>query len=380
MEGQFPVLLGAGLILLLLFLAGYIGLKIRIPGVVVFILVGVVLGGILSDHKLLHIAGEVGIILLFFLLGLEFPIKRLADIAKRVLPAGMLDVVLSLGVTMGIAYLFGLDWVTAFMIGGVVYATSSSITVKLLESSKRMANPESEFMLAVLIFEDIVAPIVVTLLVALTAGNGLTGLDFIWILIKVILLMAGAIVLGRLLFAKLGPFFERYVNQDLFILFLVGIALSYGGLALYMELSEVLGAFLAGIMLAEARRTEVLEPLILPVRDLFLPLFFVYFGTTIALGEKIPYLGLLLILLAWSIIAKILVCVIGGRWYGLSKKVALRAGFSFTQRGEFSVIIASLASGPFVLFSGLFILFSALIGIVLFQFAPKITRYVYGQR
>lgn len=380
MDVQLPILLGAGLTLLLLFFTGYLGLKIKIPGVILYILLGIVIGGLLTDHTLLHTAGEIGIVLLFFMLGMEFPIKRLGDIAKKVAPAGMLDVILSLGITMGICYLFGLSLFESFLIGGVVYATSSSITAKLLESSKRMANTESEFMLALLIFEDLVAPIIVAVLVGLTAGTGLTGASFSLLLVKIILLTLGAIVIGHYIFANLGSFFDRYMNQDIFILFIIGIALSYGGLALYLDLSEVLGAFLAGIILAEVRRTEVLEHMLLPVRDLMLPLFFLYFGTTITLGERVPMIGLLAILLIWSIAAKIMVGIYGGRWYGLSKRVALRAGFSLTQRGEFSVIIASLALGSIKLFGGIFILFSALSGIILFQLAPKFTELIYGKK
>ncbi|OEH84887.1 sodium:proton exchanger [Desulfuribacillus stibiiarsenatis] len=377
MDVNLPVLLSAGLILLLLFFVGYIGMKIRIPGVILYIILGIILGGFLSDNKLLYVSGEIGIVLLFFMLGMEFPLSRLVGIAKRVAPAGFLDVFLNLGITMLICYFFGLDWLTSFLIGSVVYATSSSITAKLLESSKRMANTESEFMLGLLIFEDLVAPIAVAVLVGLTAGTSLSGFDFAIIFVKIIGLILGAVFIGQVIFRKLEHFVDKYLTEDIFILFIVGIALSYGGLALLLDLSEVLGAFLAGIILAEVRRTQNLEHVILPVRDLFLPLFFVYFGTTVAFGAGIPMAGLLIVLILWSIVAKILVGVIGGRMYGLSKKVSLRAGISLTQRGEFSVIIASLALDSIRLFSSLFILASALIGILLFQFAPKITKMIY---
>lgn len=175
-----------------------------------------------------------------------------------------------------------------------MYGTSSSITAKILETSKRMANPESEFLLGLLIFEDLVAPIAVAILVSLTSGTGITGLSFFLIVLKIVGLIVGAVVIGNLIFSRLGGFVDRYLSQDVFILLVVGIALSYGGLALLLNLSEVLGAFLAGIILAEVKRTEVLEHLVLQVRDLFLPLFFFYFGTTIAFGGGVPMLPLLI--------------------------------------------------------------------------------------
>ncbi|WP_134701282.1 cation:proton antiporter [Ammoniphilus sp. YIM 78166] len=379
MHEGFPTLLGAGLIFLVLFLFGYLGTKVKLPGVILYILLGIGLGQFMTDNELIHIGSEIGIVLLFFLLGMEFPIDKLGGIAKRIWPAGLLDVLLNLGISMGICYLFGLDLLTSFLVGGVVYATSSSITAKLLESSKRMANVESEFILALLIFEDLIAPIIVAVLMGMSKGDELEAMQLVLLMGKIILLSLGAVLLGKLVFKRLSTYFDRMFSEDVFILLMVGVALSYGGLALYLGLSEVLGAFLAGMMLAEVRRTEEIEHKMLPLRDLLLPLFFLYFGTTIKFEGEIPLVGLLITLLVWSIIAKILVGMFGGLWYGLSKRVSLRAGLSLTARGEFSVVIASIAVGSIKIFSGLFILLSALFGIFLFQFAPRITNLVYGE-
>ncbi|MDT8380260.1 MAG: cation:proton antiporter [Desulfotignum sp.] len=379
-EAHFPVLFIAGSLFILLFAVGFIGMKIRIPGVVLYILLGIGLGGPLSGNHLLKLAGEMGIVLLFFMLGMEFPIRRLAGIAKKVAPAGTLDLGLNLFVTMGICVMFGLDWITSFLMGGVVYATSSSITAKILETSKRMANPEAEFMLALLIFEDIAAPVAVAVLVGLTAGSALTAMTFWVIIAKITFLIIGAVIIGHLIFSRLGRFVDRYMTHDTFVLLVVGIALAYGGLALMLNLSEVLGAFLAGIILAEVRRTEKMEHAILPIRDLFLPLFFFYFGTTITFGDGVPMVPLLLVLLAWSIAGKIITGYYGARLYGLSKKVSLRAGLSFTQRGEFSVIIAAMAADTIRILSGVFILSSAMIGILLFELAPEITNSLFPKK
>lgn len=376
----FPVLFIAGTVFILLFAVGFVGMKFRIPGVVLYILLGIGLGGQFSGNQLLYLAGEVGIVLLFFMLGMEFPVRRLAGIAGKVAPAGTLDLILNLVLTMGICMVFGLDWITAFLVGGVVYATSSSITAKILETSKRMANPESEFLLALLIFEDIVAPVAVAVLVGLTAGAALTAMTFGLIIGKIVGLIIGAVIIGHLIFSRLGDFVDRYISHDIFILLMVGIALAYGGLALMLSLSEVLGAFLAGIILAEAQRTEHLEYAVLPVRDLFLPLFFFYFGTTITFGDGVPMIPLLITLLAWSIVAKIITGYFGGRLYGLSKRVSLRAGLSFTQRGEFSVIIAAMASDTIRVLSGVFILASAMIGILLFELAPKVAGALFPKK
>ncbi|ASN04891.1 cation:proton antiporter [Virgibacillus necropolis] len=379
MLSEFPILLGAGLVLLGIFVLGFIGFKTKFPSVILYILLGVVLAGLLTHNEILHFSGEVAIVLLFFLLGLEFSTKRLGSIAKKIWSSGILDVVLSLGVSMIIAFGFGLDWFSAFLIGGITYATSSSITAKLLDDKGRMANAETEFVLAILIFEDLIAPIVVAVLIALSAGDAFTSGDLLLLIGKIIGLGLIAIILGKTVFKHFEKFLLRIDDEDFKIALLVGIAVSFGGLALLLGLSEVLGAFLAGVMLAEIGKIERVESTVTPVKDLLLPTFFIYFGTTIDIGSGIPMPLLLVTLLIWSVIAKVLVGIIGGKLYGLSKRVSLRAGLSLCARGEFSVVMASVALGTIKVFGGIYIILSAFIGMLLFSYANKITIKIYGK-
>ncbi|WP_323741812.1 cation:proton antiporter [Salinibacillus xinjiangensis] len=374
-----PSLLVAGLILLGIFWLGYLSLKIKFPNVILYILFGVLVADYLTHNEILHFASEIGIVLLFFLLGLEFNVRRLAGIATKIWPAGLMDVVLNIGVVMLICSFFGLDLLTSFLIGGVAYATSSSITAKLLDDTGRMANRETEYILALLIFEDLVAPIVVAVLMGITSGDSFTTMDFLILIGKIIALTAGAIVLSKTLFKHFERFLHKIDDEDFKIALLIGLALSYGGLALLLGLSEVLGAFLAGMMLAEMHKIEKVEQTVHPIKDLMLPTFFIYFGTTIQLGDGVPMLGFLIILLVWSIIAKMLVGILGGRLYGLSKRLAFKAGLSICARGEFSVVIASLATGVMKIFAGVYIIIAAFIGMLLFGQASKLTTMVYGK-
>lgn len=376
---EVPTLLGAGLVLLLIFWLGFLSIKIKFPNVILYILLGIVLADAIHGNEILHFASEIGIVLLFFLLGLEFNIKRLGGIAKKIWPAGLLDVAFSLGISLLICLGFGLDLLTSFLIGGVTYATSSSITAKLLDDTSRMANSETEFILALLIFEDLVAPVIVAVLMGVTSGGEFQTVDLLILVGKIIGLTVGAIILGKTLFKRFEELLEKIDDEDFKIALLIGIALSYGGLALYLGLSEVLGAFLAGMMLAEIGKIERVEQTVLPVKDLMLPLFFVYFGTTIEFGDGVPKVGLLITLIGWSLVAKILVGMIGGRLYGLSKRVSFRAGLSICSRGEFSVVIAALATGVIKVFSGIYIVIAAFIGMLLFERAPQITNLIYGK-
>ncbi|GAA0588453.1 cation:proton antiporter [Virgibacillus siamensis] len=379
MLNDVPTLLGAGLVLLGIFVLGYIGFRTRFPNVILYILFGISIAGLLHENEILHFSSEVAIVLLFFLLGLEFNMKRLGGMAKKIWSSGLLDVILSLVVSMVIAFVFGADWFSALVIAGITYATSSSITAKLLDDKGRMANAETEYVLGILIFEDLVAPILVAIIIALSSGDQFTGVDMLFLIGKIIGLTLLAVILGKTVFMHVEKFLLRIDDEDFKIVLLVGIAVTFGGFAVYLGLSEVLGAFLAGVMLAEIGKIEQVEGTVTPVRDLLLPTFFVYFGTTIELGEGIPYVGMLITLVAWSLIAKILVGIVGGKLYGLPKRVALRAGLSLCARGEFSVVIAGVAAGSIKIFGGIYIIITAFLGMLLFNYAPKITTKIYGK-
>ena len=375
-----PFLFLAGISLMFFFALSFSSWRFSLPSVLVYILLGAAVASYLAETRTVHTVGEIGIVLLFFVLGLDFPMSRMVDISRRIWAAGLLDLGLNFGLSIALALAFGLDAVSAFVLGSVAYATSSSITVKLLEEKKRLANAEAELVLALLIFEDLVAPVLVSFIVGLQ-GDEAVSLGFIGLIfIKIVVLVLGAVLLGYYGFRKLSDFVAKHLEKDFMPLLAVGIALTYAGFAVYLGISEVLGAFLAGIMLSETGKSRDLENLALPLRNLTLPFFFFWFGTTISLQQGLPLVGLMLAFLAWSVVGKMLTGYWGGRLFGLSSKVSMRAGLCLVQRGEFSAIIASLAAPQLRIFSGLYILVSASIGVLLFGRAPRIARRMSVKR
>lgn len=370
-----PFLLVEGLMLVAFFGISFASQKFRLPSVLLYIVLGAAVSTLFLKSELLHVAAEIGIVLLFFILGLEFPLTRMVALSRRIWPSGFLDVALNLGGAMGIAILFGLDLISAFTIGSIAYTTSSSISAKMLDEKKRLANPETEFILALLIFEDLVAPIVVSFIASVHGDDALSA-GFIGLLVlKIVFLTAGAILMGHFGFKRLGNFIAKYSESDFMPLLAVGLALGYAGLAIALGLSEILGAFMAGVMLSETGGSSEIEHLLLPVRDLTLPFFFFWFGTTIQLGEGLSFLGMMVALVLLAMVGKVVTGYVGSRWFGLSPKASVRAGFSMVHRGEFSAIIASLSPSPLRVWSGIYILTTAFIGVYLFGRAPNIANW-----
>jgi len=374
-----PFLLFAGLILCGFFIVSFASQKFRLPSVLIYIALGAAVSTFFHDVEAIHRVAEIGIVLLFFILGLEFPLTRMIAISKKIWTAGLMDLALNLGGALAIAMIFALDFISAFIIGSAAYATSSSITAKMLEEKKRLANPEADFILALLIFEDLAAPVLVSFIAGVHGGQVISGMFMMVLLIKIMILVTGAVVMGHFGFTRLNQFISKYIQQDFMPLMAVGIALAYAGLAISLGLSEILGAFLAGVMLSETGRSSELEHLILPIRDLTLPFFFFWFGIGLYFREGVPFIPMMLVLVAWAVAGKIISVYTGGRLFGLSPKISCRAGFSMVQRGEFSAIIASMAIAQLQVFTGIYIMITAFIGVYLFGRAPAVANWYHNQ-
>ncbi|WP_074033166.1 cation:proton antiporter [Exiguobacterium sp. AT1b] len=365
------VLLGLALTLISVF--SLLIERLYFPSILAFIAIGVGVGFFWDGNEVFKIAGEIGIILLFFLLGLKFPLRELWKRMRKVWKAGVLDIVLSFGVSFGIALLFGLDFPRAFLIGAVLYATSSSISAKLLERHSEKHEDIKEFVLALLIFEDIFAPLLLTIAPFIIQEEPVAMTD----IGKV---FAGFLIFGVLLFigssfvSKQQKFSKQLLRQDDASIGLIGLILFFAGIGMVFGLSEILGAFIAGIMLADIHDVRPLKRLTVPVRDLFLPIFFISFGISINLEKGVIVNTLFFVLIVWGVLSKWIVGRVGGRIYGLSRVQANEAGFSLAPRGEFSILFTALSNGAINLFVGLYIFVSAIVGIILFRFSEYLAE------
>jgi monovalent cation:H+ antiporter-2, CPA2 family len=368
-----------GLILFLFFLANFYFQKLHIPPLLAYIIVGLALSAFITGDLLSlaeHI-GDVGIMFLFFLLGLHYPLNHLLNISRRIWQVGIMDVILSFGITFLLAYLYGFGLFASLILGGVAYASSSSITLKMLEDTGRSKTPEGEFKTGLLIFEDLVAPIMVSFLVGFSLENDMSAATIVKIAVEVLLLILASILISLYGFRRLELFVKRYLSENFMLIFVLAVAFIAAGLALSLGLSKLLGAFLAGVMIAETRSSADMVRLITPLKDATLPFFFFWFGTSITFDTGITSPVFLVIIILWGLAAKFLVGFFGGRMYGLTWKGSLRASFSLGQRGEFSVVIAALGDPFLRVFSGLFIIVTALTGVLLFYRAPGFAESTY---
>ncbi|TCO49760.1 cation:proton antiporter [Actinocrispum wychmicini] len=297
-------------------------------------------GGLIPLHgidEFAHLAGEIGVILLLLLLGLEYSANELVTGMRRSWPAGVVDILLNATPGVAVALLLGWGPVGAITMAGVTYVSSSGIIAKVLGDLGRLGNRETPMVLSLLVFEDLAMAVYLPILTALLAGatllGGLTAVGVSLVVITIVLIIA----------LKFGRFVSMALDSpdsEVFLLRVLGAALLVAGVAAQLQVSAAVGAFLLGIAISGStahNATKMLEPL----RDLFAAMFFVAFGLNTDPATIPPVLGYAIALAAVTVATKVATGWFAARH--LSRMARARAGAALVARGEFSIVIAGLA-------------------------------------
>lgn len=321
-------------------LAGRIGMS-PIP---LYLLGGLAFGagGIIKlegMHEFAHLSGEIGVILLLLMLGLEYSAAELFTGLRRSWQAGVLDLILNFLPGAGLALLLGWGGVGAMVMGGVTYISSSGIAAKVITDLGRLGNRETPVVLSILVFEDLAMAVYLPILTALLAGvsflGGLTTVGVALAVVSLVLMVA----------LRHGHRVSKAVhseNSEVFLLNVLGAALLVAGLASAMQVSAAVGAFMLGIAISGAtahNATRILEPL----RDLFAAIFFVAFGLNTDPSSIPPVLGWALVLALVTAVTKMATGIWAAKRAGIARPGRFRAGATLIARGEFSIVIAGLA-------------------------------------
>ncbi len=374
MQEQSLILLN--LLFIALFLAGYLLKRLGIPVIISFILVGFLAKLWIPEEEVhsLTLFKEAGIILLFFFIGMEYSFERLKGMVSIWKP-GVIDLLLNFFPTFFISLAFGFDYITSLIIAGVVYPSSTSIVAKLLMEFKRLASPEAELLIGILIFEDLVAILLLSFLIPLKEAEGSGFVELPLSLVKILVIFVIFYLLDRYVIPKVSSLLDKVSEEDTFVFFLLGSILLTGLLFKEMGISEALGAFLLGVLVPETRIMENIEHHLSSLKEFSIGIFFFFFAYETQL-EVPREIYLLVVITLLGIITKILSTYLAGWVFGLKRKSRLRAALSFVPRGEFSVIIASMEPSVKVI-SVPFIFTTAVLGSFLFGFSGKIVDKIY---
>ncbi|HSH73758.1 MAG TPA: cation:proton antiporter [Methylophilaceae bacterium] len=318
----------------------------RLPAMLAYFLVGLALGpqtfGVLPDTEANRELAEFGIVFLMFSIGLEFSLPQLYAMRRTVLGLGGAQVALTMAGTMAVCILLGLSWPAALVIGGAITMSSTAIVSKLLVERLDLNARHGRLSIGVLLFQDIAVVPLLVLIPALSQHGGDLVHTLIIALFKAAAMLTFLFVFGKSLMNRWFGLVARQRSRELFVMNVLMVTLMLAYATKLAGLSYALGAFIAGMLISETRYRYQVESDIASFRDILLGLFFVTVGMLLDVQQLASNIGLVLLVLVGLIVFKSLVVAVLSRLFGYEPGVAIRAGVTLAQAGEFSFVLLAL--------------------------------------
>ncbi|PSN77913.1 sodium:calcium exchanger, partial [filamentous cyanobacterium CCP4] len=329
--------------------SGFVASRLKQPVLLGYLLGGMLIGpaglGLITLEGDIEVLADIGVALLLFALGIEFSLKDLLRMRAIALGGGSLQILLTILLGGGLAYLTG--WVdtipTAVFLGAVLSLSSTAVVLKSLIERNAVQTNHGQIMLAILIAQDLGVGLMLAILPALTEPADVIGTALVAAVLKALLFLGGAILVGRWVIPLAVRWLARSGSQELFLLGILvlclGIALITSALGLGIEM----GAFVAGLMISNVEYADHALDRMLPMRDVFATLFFASIGILIDPAFLLANGWVLLGLVAIAMVGKAIIATGVVALFGYSLKTALTVGLGINQIGEFSFVLAGVA-------------------------------------
>jgi len=326
--------------------------RLGLPAILGYLIVGLGLGphaiGVVAETEMTHLLSDLGVAFLLFTLGLEFSLPRMLAMKREVFGLGSAQVGITAGVVAFIAILFGVPWLLAIVLGGAVAMSSTALILRQLTDRAELNRTHGRMAFSILLFQDLAFVPFLALASALARGGEQFSLSSTLLAVgggalAIVIVLAA----GRTL---LRPLFHEMANsrlRELFTLAVLLVVLASAWTSYVAGLSLALGAFLAGMMLAETEYRHQIETVIRPFRDILLGLFFISVGMLLDFRMLVDEFAIISILLASLIVIKGGLAALAVRFFVNSNFKALRTGAVMSVGGEFGIALLTIVlQGP----------------------------------
>ncbi|MEK6980925.1 MAG: cation:proton antiporter [Thermoproteota archaeon] len=296
--------------------------------------------GILTDMSALNLFSEIGVILLLFVIGIEFPYAKIKSIGRMAIGIGTIGLVTTLGAIFYAANSLGLNSMDSLFIAAALSISSTAVIVKILEEMGRIKRESTILVLGILIVEDVIAVILISSLQSI-ALVGTVSLESILVVVIVATgLIVGTFTIGTRIIPPLIDRVAASEHHEILLLSILGVCFGYALLANVVGLSVAIGAFLAGVLVAESKSSEVSKLLASPIKDMFVAIFFISVGALMDVSQLQNYIFIAIALIAVAIGMKFGGNLLGSFLFRQKRDKAIRSAFTLAApRGEFSIVI-----------------------------------------
>jgi len=317
--------------------------------------------GLLSDISALNVFAEIGVILLLFVIGIEFPFAKIRSIGKVAIGVGTLGLFMTLGLVFYVCTSIGLEFMDSLFLAAALSISSTAIIVKVLEESGKIKKESSILVLGILIVEDVIAVILIASLESIALVGNVSIEGIIAVVVVAGVLIIGTFTVGIRTIPKLVDRVASAENREILLLAILGVCFGYSLLANVVGLSVAIGAFLAGVLIAESKSAEVSKILSSPIKDMFVAIFFVSVGALMDVRQLENYIFVAIALIVVALSMKFGGNLLGNFIFRQERGKSLRSAFTLAApRGEFSIVIIKVGVDAGVVSAFLF----PLIGVI----------------
>jgi len=323
--------------------------KLKQPMVIGYILAGMVIGpytppfSLIQSVETVNVFAELGIIMLLFVIGTEFPIAKLKSVSKTSIIVGIPESLGTLLIVFFIAQTLGFSFFDSVFIALAMSITSTVVTIKILEELNVVRDRSSVLILGILIIEDIIAVSALAILQSTaSAGSDQVSIIQISLSIGVVLAFIGSIlILGSKFIPGALDKVGKTNDYALLLIVILGLAFGLSFIAKALGLSVVIGAFLAGVLVAESKTANIAKVITIPLRDVFSALFFISIGALMNISLVPLFIVPAIVLIVSSFVSKLLIVIGVLQFRRYDSTTSLRTGLGLSaSRGEMSLIIA----------------------------------------
>jgi len=296
--------------------------------------------GILTDISALNLFSEIGVILLLFVIGIEFPYAKIKSIGRIAIGVGTIGLFTTLGAIFYAASSLGLNSMDSLFIAAALSISSTAVIVKILEEMGRIKRESTILVLGILIVEDVIAVILISSLQSIALVGTVSVESILIVVIVATGLIVGTFTIGTKIITPLIDRVAASERHEILLLSVLGVCFGYALLANIVGLSVAIGAFLAGVLVAESKSSEVSKLLASPIKDMFVAIFFVSVGALMDVSQLQNYIFIAIALIAVAIGMKFGGNLLGNFLFRQKRDKSVRSAFTLAApRGEFSIVI-----------------------------------------
>lgn len=285
---------------------------------------------------------QIGIIVLLFSLGLEFSFKKLLNVGGSAVVTALIIVMGMMAAGFAIGHLLGFSNINSLFLGGMLSMSSTTIIIKAYTDMGLRHRKSASLVFAVLVVEDLFAVVMMVILSSIALNNSVEGGEMLYSIGKLVFFLIIWFLVGVFVLPSLFNAARRFLNSETLLIVSMGLCFGMAVFSVYCGFSLALGAFVIGSILAGTSYAERIEKVVCSVKDLFGAVFFISVGMMVNPSVIVEYASPILILSAVVVVGMIFFGTFGMLVTGQSLRVSIESGFSLTQIGEFSFIIATL--------------------------------------